>query len=158
GLGAILCQILTGTPPYGGRGEEALEQARQADLGDALARLCGHGTDGELVRLALGCLAPRPQDGPRAAGVVAERGTAYLAGGPEGLRQAELERAAAEAREKEARGRAEAEAQARRAERRARQRTRALAAAVLGSLLLGVGGWLWIERDRQTRRDDTIRN
>ena len=40
GLGAILCEILTGTPPYVGRsGEEVRRKAANGDLADALARL-----------------------------------------------------------------------------------------------------------------------
>ena len=39
GLGAILCEILTGLPPYtGSSGKEIYRRAAQADLGEALVR------------------------------------------------------------------------------------------------------------------------
>jgi tetratricopeptide (TPR) repeat protein len=156
GLGAILCVILTGKPPYRGERGEVLRRAQQADQADARARLDRCGADAQLVRLAKACLVPQMEDRPRHAGAVAEQVTAYLVGVQERLQQAEVERAAAQAREEEARARAEAEAQARRAERRARQRTLTLAATILVFVLLAGGGWLWVEHERQIRRDETI--
>jgi tetratricopeptide (TPR) repeat protein len=157
GLGAILCVILTGKPPYRGERGEVLRRAQQADQADALARLDRCGADAQLVRLAKTCLQPQAEDRPRHAGAVAEQVTAYLVGVQERLQQAEMERAAAQAREEQARARAEAEGQARRAERRARQRTLTLAATILVFVLLAGGGWLWVEHERQTRSDETIR-
>jgi tetratricopeptide (TPR) repeat protein len=152
-LGALLCVLLTGKPPYRGRREEVLEAAREGNQADVLARLDGCGADADLVRLIKECLQPRAEDRPRDAGAVAEQVTAYLVGVQERLRQAEMERAAAQAREEEARARAEeararaeAEAQALRAERRARRRTLALAASLL--LLLssvGAAGWWYLQ-------------
>jgi serine/threonine-protein kinase len=149
GLGAILCEILTGKAPYSGL--VILDLARQANLGDAFVRLGLCTADAELVRLARECLQPHREDRPRDARALADRVTGYLVGVQERLRQAELQRAAAEAREGEAQARAEAEVQARQAERRAGRRTKALAAALFGLVLLGAGGWLWIGRDRQAR-------
>src|SRR5262249_52915017 len=55
-LGAILCELLTGRPPYAAADRVAmLRQARRAELGDALARLDGCGADAELVGLAKRC-------------------------------------------------------------------------------------------------------
>src|SRR5262245_17055141 len=62
-LGAILCVILTGRPPYEGKGAEAVRAA--AVLGrmdDALARLDGCGAKPELIALAKRCLACEPAD------------------------------------------------------------------------------------------------
>jgi tetratricopeptide (TPR) repeat protein len=131
GLGAVLCEILTGQPPYvGQRSLEILDQAKRYDLDGALARLDGCGADAELLQLAKACLAPAPQDRPRDAGAVADRMTAYLAGVQERLRRAEVERAAAQARAA--------------AERRARRLTLGLAAAGLALLLLASGAGAWV--------------
>src|SRR5262249_54058892 len=57
GLGAVLCEILTGQPPYAGsEGAAVLRRAARADLHDAFARLDACGADAELVALAKHCL------------------------------------------------------------------------------------------------------
>src|SRR5262249_46850514 len=117
GLGAILCEVLTGQPPYVGPAWEIPLQAARGDVAGAWSRLEGCGADRELVRLAQACLAPRPQDRPGDAGAVAREVAAYQAGVRERLRAAELEAARATARAA--------------AERKARRRTAGLAAAVL---------------------------
>jgi hypothetical protein len=129
-LGAILCVLLTGQPPYlQGDAREALRRAKRADLAEALSRLDGCGADAELVALCEECLAPKRGGRPRDAGVVAERVAAYQKGVQERLRRAELERAAAQVKAAE--------------ERKRRRVTVALAAAVL-LLLVGSGaGALW---------------
>jgi len=80
GLGAILCEILTGQPPYAGTPEQCLELARKGDVTGASERLGACGADRELVRLARDCLAARPADRPADAGVVARAVTQYLVG------------------------------------------------------------------------------
>jgi serine/threonine-protein kinase len=138
GLGAILCVVLTGKPPFLGDAIEAHARAICAELGDAFARLDGCGADAELVALAKRCLAAQAADRPRDGGAVAQAVTAYQRSVQERLRQAEL-------------GRARAQVQA--AEERKRRRlTLALAAAVLLALLgVGVGAY-W--RQRQPARAD----
>jgi serine/threonine-protein kinase len=141
GLGAILCEVLTGQPPYGdATGEQLRVKALIGDVAGAVTRLDACGADPELVRLCKRCLAAGCEERPRDAADVAKQVAAYQAAVQERLRKAELERAAAQAREQEARATAAAE-------RKARRRTRALAVAVL--LLVaggGTGAWLWQAR------------
>jgi tetratricopeptide (TPR) repeat protein len=105
GLGAILCEILTGQPPYTGSGEEVRQRAVDADLAETLARLNGCRADPALVALAKQCLEKQPTARPADAGAVADAVAAYLAGLQERARRADLNRAAAEARAQEARKR-----------------------------------------------------
>ncbi len=103
-LGAILCEILTGKPPYVGRSnEEVRRKAANGDLADATARLDGCGADPELVALTKQCLSAEAIDRPKDAQVVVDALTSYLDGVQERLQTAERERAVAEAREHEER-------------------------------------------------------
>ena len=72
GLGAILCEILTGRPPYVGTDSGDVQRlAARAELDDAFDRLGACGAEPELVALSRQCLAARPDDRPRDAGIVA---------------------------------------------------------------------------------------
>jgi tetratricopeptide (TPR) repeat protein len=124
-LGAILCEVLTGRPPYAdGSAEEVCRRAAAGDLGDAHARLDACGAEVALRELAKRCLAAERAARPADAGAVAREVTGYLASAQERLRRAEVERAEAEVRAQEAGAKV-------RAERRARRLTLALAAALL---------------------------
>ena len=144
GLGAILCEILTGKAPYVGRSaEEVRRKAANGDLADALARLDGCGADLELIVLTKACLSPEAVDRPKDAQAVAEGLTAYLDGVQARLHQAEL---------------AEAEARAKAAEEAKRRRlTLALAGTVLLALTLGGGGWLYLKTQRDARQAQLTR-
>src|SRR5262249_31143143 len=101
GLGAILCAILTGEPPFAGPTPEATRQlAAERVLGRALAGLDGCGADPELVALCKRCLDPERDGRPRNAGAVAEAVHAFRAEAEERARQAELDRVRAEEQRK----------------------------------------------------------
>jgi serine/threonine-protein kinase len=145
GLGALLCEILTGKPPYVGRSsEEVRRKACNGDLADAMARLDACGADAELIALAKTCLAAEAIDRPKEAKALADGLTAYLNGVQERLHQAEL---------------AEAEAKAKAIEEAKRRRlTLALAATVLLALTLGGGGWLWVKNEHDARQAQVTRD
>jgi serine/threonine-protein kinase len=139
GLGAILCEILTGKPPYVGRSaEEVRRKAANGDLAGARNRLDACGADAELISLTVACLSAEVMDRPKDAQAVADALTAYLDGVQARLHQAELAEAAARARAAE--------------ESKRRRLTVALAATVLAALALGGGGWLWVQTEREDRR------
>jgi tetratricopeptide (TPR) repeat protein len=133
GLGAILCEILTGRPPYVAEaGWQVYQKAMAGDLAPALARLQASGADADLLSLAGRCLAADPVERPADAGKMAAEVTAYQDAVAERLRRAEVERAQAQVTARE--------------ERRRRKLTLALAAAVLGLVVVGAGAGLWLER------------
>src|SRR5262249_45454022 len=72
GLGAILCRMLTGGPPYVGTSfDDTLLKAATGALADAYARLDRCGAEPDLVALAKRCLAVSKDQRPRGAGEVA---------------------------------------------------------------------------------------
>ena len=105
-LGAILCEVLTGTPPYAGDSLlEVYEMSREADLAGAYQRLNDCQADSELISLAKQCLQPVSQDRPADASSVAESVANYQRKVEERLRSAEVAAAQAETRSVEERKR-----------------------------------------------------
>jgi tetratricopeptide (TPR) repeat protein len=134
GLGAILCEVLTGMPPYVGRSPEELRRkAANGDLADATARLDGCGADQELITLTRACLAPETIDRPRDAQAVADSLTAYQGGVQERLQAAQRQRAVALAQE---------------IEQRKRRRVQLALAGAVVVLLLGGGAFAWWQREQ----------
>lgn len=130
-LGAILCEILTGDPPYTGESERTVLQAARAELDDARARLARSDADAELVDLCRECLAPEQSQRPRSAEVVSERVQRYLASLEQRARSAEV-------------GAAEA---------RVRARSTVLLTIVAAStLLIGIALWFWWRAERVQRQ------
>ena len=141
-LGAILCELLTGRPPYEDvEGESTVTKAARAQLDPARGRIEACGADPALVRLCLDCLTPSRAARPANAEEVAKTVHTYLATVEERAQKAEL--AAAEARIKAAE------------ERRARRLTLALAATIAIALLVGGGGFWWVGRERTQRAEQT---
>lgn len=142
-LGAILCQVLTGQPPYtGGSRAELWRQAREVATTEAFAKLEASGADGELITLAKSCLAGEPHGRPADAGIVADLMTTYLNGVQAKLRAAEVERARAQAKAAE--------------ERNKRHWQVGLAGAVLLLLTGGVMGWMWYRYDRERQEQQRV--
>ncbi|MDB5350208.1 MAG: serine/threonine protein kinase [Planctomycetota bacterium] len=138
GLGAMLCEILTGYPAYTGRTlAEVARKTEFADLTDARSRLDACGADPELIDLAKSCLAIEPIDRPRDAGEIATKVTAHLAGVQERLRASELARVDANARAE--------------AERTRRKMTAALASTIVIAVFATGGAWISFRLDRDAR-------
>ncbi|MFO0966018.1 MAG: tetratricopeptide repeat protein [Gemmataceae bacterium] len=158
GLGAILCEILTGSPPYRGERTEVAAQARAGATEEALAWLDGSGADTELIQLARRCLRADPAERPADAAAVADAMARYFALAQERMRAAEIARAKAETEATEERKRlilaeakVEAEEKRHRAERRRRRSTALLAAALLLLLVFGAAFGFWYQREQSTR-------
>jgi tetratricopeptide (TPR) repeat protein/tRNA A-37 threonylcarbamoyl transferase component Bud32 len=145
GLGAMLCAILTGRPPYvSADGESTRQLAARAKLDDAFARLDTCGADPELVALCKRCLAAERDDRPRDAGALATAVAGLRTAAEERARHAELDRVRAEGDRKAAELKA--------AEGRKRRRVlAALAGSVCLLLLAGVGFAWWQDRQATER-------
>jgi serine/threonine protein kinase/Tfp pilus assembly protein PilF len=145
GLGAILCEILTGKPPYVGRSsEEVRRKAANGDLADATARLESCGADHELIALTKKSLPAEAIDRPKNAQEVADGLSAYLNSVQERLQTAQRERAVALARE---------------AEQAKRRKVQLALAATVVALLVGGGAFAgWRSEQAQLVRQREARN
>lgn len=124
-LGAILCEILTGEPPYSGAEAGPLESAQKGDLQAAYQRLEQTTEDPELAGLARECLSVEPSDRPRSASEVAAAISRYVTSTDQRARDLELVAARAEGKAK--------------AERRARRLTIVFAFTVIAAIVAIMG-------------------
>ena len=101
GLGAILCEILTGHPPYiGDDATEVFRLASLAKLGPCFERLDTCEADSELVAMAKRCLELEPANRPRDAGELARQLANYQIGVQDRLKRTEIDKAKAQTRRK----------------------------------------------------------
>ncbi|CAN5338979.1 hypothetical protein BH11PLA2_BH11PLA2_37170 [soil metagenome] len=141
GLGAMLCIILTGSPPFGGVDTlQTLVANAEGDVTDARARLAACGADPELLALCERCLSLQPDDRPADAGQVAAAIAEWQTQADERSRQDMVERATFDARV---------------AEERKRRQTLFRAAAIIVSVIaVGgvVSGWLAVRATLAERK------
>ncbi len=138
-LGAILCEILTGRPPYTRAGSEILVQAAQGDTSGALERLRACGAEAGLVDLCRRCLAAEPLARPADASELAKAVSGHLAAVEERARAAAVEAEKAKVRAA--------------AERRARRLTVGLAASVLLAIGAAAAGLVVAGRMEKARAE-----
>jgi serine/threonine-protein kinase len=139
-LGASLCEILTGRPPYEGTDQEpTLMLAARAKLDPARERLAACDADPALKQLCLDCMLPARDARPRDAEAVARAVHDYLSSVEDRAHTAELAATASRIQANE--------------QRRRLRLTVALALAVIAAVLLGGGGWYWLQRERSQRAE-----
>ncbi len=141
-LGAVLCEILTGMPPYvaenpEGGVYEVVKLASQAKLGPAKERLASCGASEELVDICLSCLTPARAARPADAAVLTKEISSYLAAVDERAHKSQLAAVAERGRAATAQAKADAAAKTVEQERRARRLTLGLGTAILAILLVG---------------------
>lgn len=139
-LGAILCEILTGQPPYKGTATEVKARAQLWDVGSAFERLRHCRADEALVNLARRCLGKERHERPNEGGEVAAAITAYQVEVQERLQRADIARATAEAESR--RAAAEAREEQVLATARSEQRARRLGWSLAATLAVGLAGTL----------------
>ncbi|MFT3879820.1 MAG: serine/threonine-protein kinase [Gemmatales bacterium] len=130
GLGAILCVLLTGKPPFLGETAESTRLlSAMGLLTDCFERLDVSGADPDLITLAKRCLAPERDNRLKDGGAVAMEIARLRTAADERVRQAELERTKAEVLVKE--------------QRRRRRVMMVSSTAVIAVLLVGIVGTTW---------------
>src|SRR5579872_232153 len=145
GLGAILCVILTGKPPFVGADSESTRQlAARARLEDAIQRLDNCGAEPSLVKLCKSCLAVEKIGRPKDANEVAATIAALRSDADERARRAEIDLVRAEGEE----ARAKSEAR----ELRKRRHVQLALLGAIGLMFLAVGSFAWWQEKQEANR------
>ena len=97
-LGAILCEILTGAPPYEGEPKDQLTAAMQSALGPAFERLDACEAAAELKQIVRECLDPAMGKRPKTARALGDKLAGHFASVEERARESELDALAADTR------------------------------------------------------------
>ncbi|MEM6468390.1 MAG: tetratricopeptide repeat protein [Planctomycetota bacterium] len=143
GLGAILCEILTGQPIYVADDLQTLmRMACRGKTNESIRLLDACGADDQLVELTKHCLQFKQSDRPSDAGEVSRRISRYLESVEEQVHEKEIQIAEETARAGE--------------ERKRRKAVLALSAGILGLLLLGGGGWKWNQNQLAAQREALV--
>jgi serine/threonine-protein kinase len=168
-LGAILCEILTGVPPYGTDASQIISRAARGDVEEAFQRLEECGADEGLIETCKGCLAPVRKERHKDANALSEAIASHLDEAEKRARRMEMaaikqRQAAAKAKADGAAQHAEAQAartqaaedraraekaradahhehEAARESARAHKQKMLIGAALSAVVILGGGGW-----------------
>ena len=133
GLGAILCEILTGRPPYIEDEGDLVKQTARGDTSKAIARIEASGANEAVIALCRQCLSPARRARPASAKEVADEIGAYLSSVEDRARAAEIHAAETKVRARS---------------------TLVLSALAILVLALGGGGYYWVETEAAARRVD----
>lgn len=145
GLGAILCEILTGQPPYVADDLGAMMRlASRGQTEECFQRLDTCDADPQLVELTKHCLQYELADRPADAGEVSRRVSQYLESVEDQIRETEIQVAEEAARVVE--------------ERKRRKAVLSLSAGILAILLLGGGGWMWNQSQLAKQRKTLLQD
>jgi len=153
-LGAILCEILTGKPPYTGPSGDVILQALQANQADALERLDRCGADKALTSIVKTCLnaarGKRPANAERLAAAV----HAYLMSVEERAHKSDLAKVKAEGRANAEHLRAETNRRLAEEEGRRRRLAFVFSSAIAAfAIALAVGGFWWQSAEAEILRE-----